>query len=119
MILVDTSVWIEYLRRGQQRLSDLLDAGIVIGHPFVEGEVACGWLRNRFEVLDLLGRLPRAPLVSHREALELLEAERLHGRGLGWVDLHLIASARTSGCSLWSFDTALSRSAEALGIGTG
>lgn len=118
MILVDTSVWIEYLRKGQQQLSDLLDSGVVIGHPFVEGEVACGWLRNRFEVLDLLGQLPQAPLVPHRKALELLERERLHGRGLGWVDLHLVASARLAGCGLWSFDTALSRAAEALGIET-
>lgn len=116
MILVDTSVWIEYLRRGEEKLSELLEAGIVIGHPFLAGEVACGQLRNRFEVLDLFRRLPQAPLVTHDEALDLLERERLYGQGLGWIDLHLLASSLSSGCGLWSFDTSLSRSAEALGI---
>ena len=119
MILVDTSIWIEYLRKGQTHLSELLDAGTVIGHPFVAGEVACGQLRNRFEVLDLLRRLPQAPLAPHWRALEFLEVERLYSRGLGWIDLHLIASARSSGCALWSLDAALSRSAEDLGIETG
>ena len=116
MILVDTSVWIEYLRRGDGQLSELLDAGIVIGHPFVAGEVACGHLRNRIEVLELFQRLPQAPVVPHAEALGLIERGRLYGQGLGWIDLHLLASALSSGCSLWSFDTTRSRSAEALGI---
>lgn len=118
MILVDTSVWIEYLRRGQPRLSLLLDAGTVTGHPFVAGEVACGHLLDRFEVLELFRRLPQVPVVPHWAALQLLEVERLYGRGLGWIDLHLIASARSSGCGLWSLDGALSRSAEGLGIET-
>ncbi len=118
MILVDTSVWIEYLRRGHEQLSELLDSGTVIGHPFVVGEMACGQLRNRLEVLDLFERLPQAPLVPHEEAIRLLESERLYGQGLGWIDLHLLASALSSGCSLWSFDKVLSRSAGALGIET-
>ena len=116
MILVDTSVWIEYLSRGHRRLAGLIEGGEVLGHPFIEGELACGGMRNRSEILELLWQLPRVPLVLHEEALALIEQERLYGLGLGWIDLHLLASARLVGCGFWSLDKQLNRSAEALGI---
>ena len=107
MVLVDTSVWIEHLRQGNQRLADLLTAGRVVCHPFVIGEVACGSLHNRVAVLRLLGALPVAPMATHEEVLWLLESERLYSRGLGWVDVHLLASARLMVCTLWTLDKTL------------
>ena len=107
MVLVDTSVWIEHLRQGNQRLIDLLTAGQVVCHPFVIGEVACGSLHNRAVVLRLLAALPAAPMATHEEVLWLLESERLYSRGLGWVDVHLLASARLMACTLWTLDKTL------------
>ncbi len=113
MVLVDTSVWIEHLWQGNQRLADLLTAGRVVCHPFVIGEVACGSLRNRTEVLRLLAALPAAPMATHEEVLQLLEWERLYSRGLGWVDLHLLASARLMTCTIWTLDKTLAAVAAA------
>ena len=117
MTLVDTSVWVEHLRRGSPRLRELLDDGEVLGHPFVLGEIACGNLANRHEILDLLGSLPPAAEASHAEALHALRAHRLHGKGLGWVDVHLLASALLSGAALWTLDAALARQARRCGVG--
>jgi predicted nucleic acid-binding protein len=116
MILVDTSVWIQHLRKGSERLRSLLDEELVFCHPFVVGELACGTLRNRQEVLTLLRALPQARTAEHEEVLHLLEGRRLHGRGLGWIDAHLLASALLTGCTLWTFDKPLSRAATALNI---
>lgn len=107
MVLVDTSIWIDHLRQGNQRLADLLTAGRVVCHPFVIGEVACGSLHNRAEVLRLLAALPVAPNATHEEVLRLVESERLYSRGLGWVDVHLLASARLLACNLWTLDKTL------------
>ncbi|MEP7010692.1 MAG: type II toxin-antitoxin system VapC family toxin [Acidobacteriota bacterium] len=107
MVLVDTSVWIDHLRQGNQRLADLLIAGRVVCHPFVIGEVACGSLRNRAGILGLLAALPSAPMATHEEVLGLLASERLYSRGLGWVDVHLLASARLLACTLWTLDKTL------------
>ncbi|HEU4384583.1 MAG TPA: type II toxin-antitoxin system VapC family toxin [Anaeromyxobacteraceae bacterium] len=117
MTLVDTSVWVDHLRRGSPRLRRLLEDGEVLGHPFVIGEVACGALANRVEVLDLLGSLPRAVEASHVEALHALQAHRLHGKDLGWVDVHLLASALLSDAGLWTLDAALGREARRCGVG--
>ncbi len=116
MILVDTSVWVQHLRKGSDRLRSLLDEERVFCHPFVIGELACGTLRNRQEVLRLLKALPQAQVAEHEEALHLLEERRLHGRGLGWIDAHLAASALLTGCSLWTFDKPLEKAASVLGI---
>lgn len=107
MVLVDTSVWIAHLRQGDQSLVELLVAGRVVCHPFVISEVACGSLHNRNEVLRLLTALPSAPMATHEEVLWLLESERLYSRGLGWIDVHLLASARLSNCVLWTLDKTL------------
>jgi predicted nucleic acid-binding protein len=108
VILVDTSVWVEHLRKGSPRLVAVLDRGDVLMHPFVLGELACGTLRNRREVLQLLGDLPAAAVATERDALEFIERRALMGRGIGYVDVHLLASvALGSGARLWTRDRRL------------
>jgi len=116
MILVDTSVWVEHLRRGRGELSQLLAAEQVMGHPFVIGELACGNLRNRDEVLSLLGELPPAPLADHAEVLALVEDRRLMGSGIGWIDVHLLASTVLASAELWTFDRRLAAVARSLSV---
>jgi predicted nucleic acid-binding protein len=114
--LVDTSVWIEHLRRGEATLAGLLSSAMVMSHPFVIGELAMGSLKNRREILGLLDNLPVAPVASHDEVLTLVERYRLAGLGLGWIDAHLLASARLASTRLWTFDRRLAESARALGV---
>jgi len=116
MILVDTSVWIDHLRRGTPALAAALEEGSVLMHPFVLGELACGNLKNRDEVLRLLGDLPAAPSVTAPEVLHFIEARHLMGRGIGYVDVHLLASALLSGTALWTRDKRLATVATDLGI---
>jgi predicted nucleic acid-binding protein len=116
VILVDTSVWIDHFNTGVQGLGLLLEEGRVQTHPFVIGELACGGLRNRREILDRMGALPSSPMAEHHEVMHLLEAERLWSRGLGWVDLHLLASARISGGQIWTLDKPLRRVADHLDL---
>lgn len=116
MILVDTSVWADHLRETDHGLVSLLNEGSVLIHPFVIEEIACGNLPQRKETLNLLHALPMAPMAEHAEVIELIAAERLHGAGLGSVDVHLIASARLARAKLWSKDKALSREAKRLNI---
>lgn len=111
MILVDTSVWIDHLRSGKSRLEELLQEGRVLSHPFVLGEIACGSLARREEILGLLAALPRAEMAENEEVLRLLEANRLYGKGLGWIDVHLLASTLLTGCRLWTFDKSLTTAA--------
>jgi hypothetical protein len=116
MILVDTSVWIQHLNKASERLISLLHDEQVFCHPFVVGELACGNLHNRREVLGLLRALPQAQIAEHEDVLGLLERRRLYGQGLGWVDAHLLASAIITGCSLWTFDKRLKRAADSFDI---
>ncbi len=118
-MLVDTSVWIDHLRKGNASLASALETAEVWCHPFVLGEVACGNLRNREEILSLLGALPQAPVATDEEALELLEMNHLMGKGLGWIDIHLLASARLAGIPLWTLDRPLKAAAGELGVGAG
>lgn len=116
-MLVDTSVWIEHLRGGEDRLSSLLADGIVVTHPFVIGEMACGTSSDRDEIVSLLGRLDTSPVARHEEAMSVLERHRLAGRGLGWVDVHLLTSALLAGVGLWTRDRALTMAVADLGVG--
>ncbi len=117
MTLVDTSVWVEHLRSGNAALADELEAGSVLAHPFVIGELACGNLKNRREVLDLLGRLPSAPTATHAEALSFLERRALMGRGIGFIDVHLLAStALGAPARLWTLDRHLAAIATELNV---
>jgi predicted nucleic acid-binding protein len=119
VILVDTSVWVEHLRHGLPRLATHLQEGEVLIHPWVIGELACGNLRNRSQVLDLLQGLPAAKVASDAEVLLLIERDRLMGRGIGYIDAHLLASARLSHCRLWTQDRRLAGVAEEQGLGVG
>ncbi|RLA28171.1 MAG: VapC toxin family PIN domain ribonuclease [Gammaproteobacteria bacterium] len=115
MILVDTSVWVDHLRRGEEGLSALLNGGQVLSHSFVIGELACGNLRNRAEVLDLLQKLPQVPLASQEEVLFFVQSNALMGQGIGFVDAHLLASTALAGASrIWSYDKSLTRVASDL-----
>ena len=116
MILVDTSVWIEHLRWGNDRLRALLFDEQVLCHPFIVGELACGRLENRSEILSMLTVLPEAQVLEHGEVLSFLEARRLYGRGIGWVDAHLLASTLLTKCTLWTLDKPLRRAAAALNV---
>jgi len=116
VILVDTSVWIEHIRRGTPKLRGFLDEEDVLQHPFVTGELACGGLRDRPRTLRRLSGLRRAPIAEHDAVLRLIEEERLHGQGLTWVDVHLLASALVSRVPLWTNDRALERAASRLGV---
>lgn len=118
MILVDTSVWVDHFRKGEPRLSSELERGVVFMHPFVLGELACGHLRNRGEVLRLLRQLPAAPVASDEEALGFIEDRGLMGRGIGYVDVHLLAATALAGdLRLWSRDRRLADVAGDMGLG--
>jgi predicted nucleic acid-binding protein len=116
VVLADTSVWIQHFRQGQPTLADGLSEGLVLMHPFVSGELACGNLKNRISILSSLHALPSAKLASDREVLQLIEDRRLWGRGLGWVDMHLLASALLSDCRLWTFDQKLQAAARQMDL---
>ena len=108
MILVDTSVWIDHLRQSDPILVDALDGGRVLMHPFVIGELACGCLAKRDEVLDLLARLPTAPVATDPETRRFIDRHRLMGRGIGYIDVHLLAATALSGeARLWTRDKRL------------
>lgn len=114
MILVDTSVWADHFRETESGLVALLNEGSVLIHPFIIEELACGNLPRRRETLELLHSLPAAPVAEHGEVLDFISSERLHSRGLGAVDVHLMASARLAGAKVWSKDKALYREARRL-----
>jgi len=116
VILVDTSVWVEHLRRGLPRLATLLQEGKVLIHSWVIGELACGNLRNRADVLELLKGLPAAVVASDQEVLLMIEQHQLMGRGIGYVDAHLLASAKLSHCQLWTQDRRLAVLTEERGL---
>ena len=116
MILVDTSIWIDHLRKGNDTLSLLLEQDLVLIHPFIIGELACGSMVNRLEILGLLVTLPAAAAAEHDEVLRFVEAKHLYGIGIGWIDAHLLASAQLSQALLWTSDTRLKRFAKSLGI---
>ena len=114
MILVDTSVWVDHLRAGDTQLAELLEQGAVFMHPFVLGEIACGSLADRVLVLGLLRDLPMAVVATSEEVLEFVERCELHGKGIGYVDAHLLTSAALSaGTTLWTRDKRLRAAAEA------
>ncbi|MCL4455851.1 MAG: VapC toxin family PIN domain ribonuclease [Nitrospirae bacterium] len=107
MVLVDTSVWIAHLREGSIGLDVLLNDGIAVCHPFIIGELACGNLKNRDEIISLLQTLPMAVQAEHEEVMTFIEKYRLMGKGLGYVDMHLLASSVLSNIPLWTLDKKL------------
>ena len=108
MILVDSSIWIDHLRANDPDLAVLLNRSQVLAHRFVIGELALGNLRARHEILRLLGELPQAVMVTEAEVLHFIDANRLHGLGIGYIDAHLLASTRLSDdARLWTRDKRL------------
>lgn len=116
MVLVDTSVWVEHFRSGNIGLQDLLNGGDVACHLFIIGELACGNLSNRTEILSLLRALPLANHAEHEEVLHFIDGHKLMGKGLGYVDMHLIASAILSKVPIWTLDKRLKDVSSRLGL---
>jgi predicted nucleic acid-binding protein len=116
VILVDTSVWMDHLRAGSAELSALLSGGLVMTHPFVLGELACGNLKQRDQFLKYLMALPAATPATDSNVKHLVEQRKLWGKGIGWVDAHLLASTLITGCRFWTTDRQLGRVAVELGI---
>jgi predicted nucleic acid-binding protein len=116
MILTDTSIWIDHLRSSDSHLIHLLDRELLWMHPWVVGEIACGTLANRKAVLTNLQKLPRVHPAREDEVLFMLENHTLMGRGIGYIDLHLLAAARLNGIRLWTRDKRLHKTASDLQI---
>jgi predicted nucleic acid-binding protein len=117
VVLIDTSVWVDHLRGGDDGVARLLEAGRVLAHPFVTGELALGHLRQRREILAALHDLPQAIAATDAEVLHFIEACALAGTGIGYVDAHLVAAVRlTAGSALWTRDRRLTEVAERLGV---
>lgn len=116
MVIVDTSIWINHLRKGDKHLEKLLLDAEVICHEFVIGELACGNLKNRNEIISLLQSLPHPPTVNQHEFLYFIDKHQLMGRGIGFVDVHLLASAQLANVPLWTGDNRLKMTAKDLGL---
>ncbi|MCG8639588.1 MAG: PIN domain-containing protein [Desulfobacterales bacterium] len=116
MILTDTSVWINHLRDGNKHLEELLLNGKVMTHVHIIGELACGNIKNRKEILSLMRALPLAPLIEFNEYLFFTDEHKLNGKGIGFVDIHLLASAKLAQVRLWTTDKRLISAASSLGI---
>ncbi|UVT16162.1 MAG: type II toxin-antitoxin system VapC family toxin [Nitrospira sp.] len=116
-ILVDTSVWIDHFRTSSSALRRLLDNDLVVCHPLVIGEIACGNMKHRSEVLESLAVLPTTPTVDHQELLTFIETHHLFGQGLGWIDIHLLASTMLQRVTLWTLDQSLRQAAKKLHCG--
>jgi predicted nucleic acid-binding protein len=120
LILIDTSVWIDHLRSSIRLLADALEAEEVLVHPFIIGELACGEMKKRREVLDLLATLPSGVVATDEETLHFIERHDLMGRGIGYIDAHLLASITlTDGAQLWTRDKRLAAIAAELKISSG
>ena len=120
VVLVDTSVWVDHFRHGHAELADLLGRDLVLMHPMVLGEIACGTPPTRVQVLQLLSELQQAQQASLREVMHFLEREQLFGLGCGLVDLTLLASVlMTPGAALWTLDRRLAALAQRFGVGYG
>jgi predicted nucleic acid-binding protein len=115
-MLADTSVWVDHLRRRNVALVELLEQARVWTHEFVIGELACGNLAQRGKLLTSLAALPRVPVVAHEEVLAFVDARRLMGRGLGWIDMHLLAAATVAKIPFWTSDRRLAAVATEFGL---
>ena len=114
MVLVDTSIWVAHLRQGSRQLAKLLMDAEVMCHPFIIGELACGNLKNRNEIIPLLQSLPMAPTIEIDELLFFIDRNHLMGKGVGFVDVYLLASAKLVGVPLWTADKKLKSWADQL-----
>ncbi len=116
MVLVDTSVWVSHLRHGNSKLQKLLQEGRVASHPFIIGELACGNISNRTEIISLMQALPMLDAVEHEELLLFIEHNKMMRKGLGFVDVHLLAATMLAGIPLWTQDKKLKKACSQLSI---
>lgn len=116
MVLVDTSVWISHLRYINSRLQKLLEGGMILSHPFIINELACGNISNRTEIISLMQSLPMLDVVEHEEFLLFIDRNQLMGKGLGFVDVHLLAAAMLAGVPLWTQDKKLKQACSQLNV---
>jgi predicted nucleic acid-binding protein len=114
MVLVDTSIWVTHLRKGSRQLKKLLMDAEVMCHPFIVGELACGNLKNRNDIISLLKSLPMASTIDFDEFLYFIDSNHLTGKGIGFVDVHLLAAAQLTGVPLWTADKRLTSAAAKL-----
>ena len=114
MVLVDTSIWVTHLRHGSRQLEKLLMDAEVMCHQFIIGELACGNLKNRNEIISLLQSLPMAPTIEFDEFLFFIDKNHLMGKGMGFVDVHLLAYAQLTSVPLWTLDKRLKSAADQL-----
>lgn len=112
MLLVDTSVWVSHFRECNARLVNLLNDGYVMCHPFLVGELACGHLKNRAEILSLIQTLPKVVQAEDEEVLRLIDNNQLMGKGLGYIDIHLLASAILTKVPIWTLDKKLTEASK-------
>ena len=117
MVLVDTSVWIDHLRKAEPGLVSLLEGDQVFGHPWVVGELALGTIRDRSGFLEMLGLLPAVEVAADRNVRALIEEHRLFNRGIGWVDAQLLAACIAYPCRLWTKHRRLAEIAVTLAVG--
>ena len=116
MVLVDTSVWINHFRHNDKTLTSLLNEGKVVIHNFIVGEIACGSFKNYDEILELLGNLEKSPEITFDEYLLFIKKYKLNGKGIGFVDIHLLASSKFSGYPILTYDKKLGSVAKTLGL---
>ena len=116
MVLVDTSIWVSHLRDGNAELATLLNHGKVLCHPLIVGELACGNLKDRSVILSFLQLLPMSIEAEHEEVLSFIENKRLMGKGIGYVDVHLLISAILTDVPLWTLDRKLAQVSDSLHI---
>lgn len=116
MILADTSVWVNHLRNGNDHLASLLNEGVVFCHPFIIGELACGNIQNRTQILTLLHDLPQSTFVNHEEVFMFIDNKKLMGKGIGYIDVCILASALITDLQLWTYDKKLNNIATSLGL---
>jgi len=109
MVLIDTSVWVNHLRKSEPKLKALLLNGDVYCHPFVIGELACGSIKNRQEIISLLQSLPSTRTIDNNEFLDFVNNNNLYSKGVGYVDIHLLASSRLESVKLWTEDKRLNK----------
>ncbi len=117
MILVDTSVWVDHLNHPDPHMADLLASGVVLMHSYVLGEIALGKLHKRNQLLSVLSQLESATVATEQDVISAISSLSLDGAGIGYVDAHLLVSAKLDGVKLWTRDKRLAAQAERLGIG--
>mgnify|MGYP003973820441 FL=1 len=107
LVLADTSIWVTHFKEGQKHLTQLLEQGLIACHPYIIGELACGSLKKRREIIQLLEALPVVDVLDNTEIIEFIESRKLMSIGIGYVDIHLLGSSLLSNTPLWTFDKAL------------